>query len=183
MDSKYCSACMKKLLLSSFVKNASADPHSKVLSTCIACRDKSKKRRAAQPGPPIPSKRRAVRPAEAVTHLQSLIPPNPLESHPAVSALPLLESRSAVSILPPLESCSIVSILPPPLPGLLSILPPLQENALRTVYTAIYANTTSPRTAYASTTSTASYGFSSSRTMGLCPEFSCCNGSGQNGAL
>ena len=48
MDSKYCLACACKLLLSSFLKDTSADPSSKVFATCIPCCNKSKKRRALQ---------------------------------------------------------------------------------------------------------------------------------------
>src|ERR1700710_2379581 len=57
MDSKCCSQCWRKLLLTSFLKNVDADPASRVYSTCITCREKSRKRCApaiATPLPPAP---------------------------------------------------------------------------------------------------------------------------------
>src|ERR1700712_3254364 len=55
MDSKCCSQCWRKLLLTSFLKNVDADPASRVDSTCITCREKPRKRCApaiATPQPP-----------------------------------------------------------------------------------------------------------------------------------
>src|ERR1700712_4649003 len=55
MDSKCCSQCWRKLLLTSFLKNVDADPASRVYSTCITCREKPRKRCApaiATPQPP-----------------------------------------------------------------------------------------------------------------------------------
>jgi len=85
MDSKYCSACIFKLPLSSFLANASAELGSKVFKTCITCWDKSKlKRKALQLlDPNVPYKKRAT----VSTRLKPLIlrleptipPPNPLE--------------------------------------------------------------------------------------------------------
>src|SRR5271155_3876936 len=51
MDSKYCSGCLQKLLLSSFLADASANPGSKVFATCILCRDRRSKtkRKALHP--------------------------------------------------------------------------------------------------------------------------------------
>jgi hypothetical protein len=49
MESKCCSVCAQKRVLSCFLKNPSANPGTKVFSTCIPCRDKAKKRRALQP--------------------------------------------------------------------------------------------------------------------------------------
>jgi hypothetical protein len=49
---------MQRLSLSSFLKDTSANPSSKVFATCIPCHDKEKKRRALQPlDPNKPSKR------------------------------------------------------------------------------------------------------------------------------
>lgn len=45
MDSKYCSACLNKRLVSYFVRNATALPNSKVFATCYTCREKSQIRR------------------------------------------------------------------------------------------------------------------------------------------
>src|SRR5580692_10729288 len=50
MDEKRCSTCAKKLPLSSFLADTSADMTSKVFATCIPCRERSwLKRKAAQP--------------------------------------------------------------------------------------------------------------------------------------
>ena len=50
MDEKRCSCCAKKLPLSSFLADASADMRSKVFATCISCRERARsKRKAAQP--------------------------------------------------------------------------------------------------------------------------------------
>ena len=69
MTSKYCSRCNSMLLLTSFLKNVDADPASRKYSTCITCREKSRKRcapaiatpqspaqrpRTATPGPVYP---------------------------------------------------------------------------------------------------------------------------------
>ena len=48
MDSKYCSGCTRKLLLSSFLKDSSTDPSSKVFATYIPCRNNLKKMRPLQ---------------------------------------------------------------------------------------------------------------------------------------
>ena len=55
MASKYCSGCYSKLPLTSFLQNAYADPASRVYSSCVTCREKTRKRRAtaiATPQPP-----------------------------------------------------------------------------------------------------------------------------------
>jgi hypothetical protein len=50
MDEKRCSCCAKKLPLSSFLADTSADMRSKVFATCISCRERARsKRKAAQP--------------------------------------------------------------------------------------------------------------------------------------
>jgi hypothetical protein len=60
MDSKYCSQCGRKFLLSGFLKDASALPGSKVFSTCIICREKAKRKRAASvlSNQPVPQRPR-----------------------------------------------------------------------------------------------------------------------------
>jgi hypothetical protein len=69
MDSKYCSSCARKRLLSFFLKNASADPGSKVFSTCFTCRDRCQKRKALQPlDSNIRAKGRIPQPTTAPTH-------------------------------------------------------------------------------------------------------------------
>ena len=90
MDSKYCSSCAQKHLLSFFLKNASADPGSKVFSTCITCRDRCQKRKALQPlDPNIQVKRRVPRPIKAPTRPNPLILPlNPIESRLAATIPP-----------------------------------------------------------------------------------------------
>ncbi|PMD28775.1 hypothetical protein L207DRAFT_570230 [Hyaloscypha variabilis F] len=77
MESKCCSVCAQKRVLSCFLKNPSANPGTKVFSTCIPCRDKAKKRRALQPlDANRPSKRPDVsRPLfEAPTNPSILLP-------------------------------------------------------------------------------------------------------------
>ena len=50
MDEKRCLCCAKKLPLSSFLADASADMRSKVFATCISCCEWARpKRKAAQP--------------------------------------------------------------------------------------------------------------------------------------
>src|SRR5271163_1666287 len=91
MDSKYCSGCLQKLLLSSFLADASANPGSKVFATCTPCRDRRSKtkRKALQPlDPNVPSKRRARGPPKALARPEPVIaPPNPPESRPEHSTL------------------------------------------------------------------------------------------------
>jgi hypothetical protein len=96
MDSKYCSGCIQKLLLSSIPRNASG----KVLATCISCRvstaKSNKKRKALQElDPNLPSKRRATGPKRAIPTPSVLKPrPNPpsiLEPRPIAPGR--LESR------------------------------------------------------------------------------------------
>ena len=103
MDSKYCSSCIQKHALSSFLKDTSSDLGSKIFSTCIPCRAKnSKKRKALQPlCPNVPPKRRG-RPK------LSVLPP----SHPI---RPLLIPRPLASAFPPLLAGNAgPTTLPPP---------------------------------------------------------------------
>jgi hypothetical protein len=121
MDSKYCSACARKLLLSSFLKDPSADPSSKVFATCIPCRNKSKKRRALQafdqnrpskktdisrplfevPTEPsiLPAQRRVQpRPIQSVQHQ-----PTPPVQHHAPPQEPIPPAQPRVRRQPPLQ--------------------------------------------------------------------------------
>src|SRR5271165_892761 len=45
MDTRYCSACVKKLSPSFFFRDASSLPPSKVFATCYICREKSRKKK------------------------------------------------------------------------------------------------------------------------------------------
>ena len=142
MDSKYYSSYAQKCLLSFFLKNASANPDSKVFSTCITCCDWCCKRKALQPlDPNIQAKRRVPWPTKAPTRLnpsilplnlvESRLPPNPPKSHPNPLIPPPapLESRLETTIPPPnppesrLET-PIYKPTPPPLqPQALGFLP------------------------------------------------------------
>ncbi|KID81448.1 ATP-dependent DNA helicase PIF1 [Metarhizium guizhouense ARSEF 977] len=101
MDSKYCSSCLQKHVLSSFLKDTSSDLGSKIFSTCIPCRTKnSKKRKALQPAcPDVPPKRRgrpklSVLPTSRPT--RPLLIPRPLESAlPPLRESPTRPSPSA----------------------------------------------------------------------------------------
>jgi len=113
MDSKYYSSCLQKQVLSSFLKHTSSDLGSKIFSTCIPCRARnSKKRKALQLlCPNVPSKRRAIRPTEA-------LPPLP-------ESRPLFEARTRPPLLP-VQTRPRQPILPVyPLPIL-----PIQPQAL-----------------------------------------------------
>jgi hypothetical protein len=95
MDSKFCSSCYQKRLITSFFKDPS-NSKSKVLKTCTMCRSSTlrsqNKRKALQPlAPNVPSKRPAIartKPAEAPsipppyiqseTHIEAPICPPPL---------------------------------------------------------------------------------------------------------
>src|ERR1700722_12410085 len=112
MASKYCSACIQKLPLSLFLKDAS-NPSGKVLATCIACQGKSKSKRKAlqELHPNAPLNKRAT----ACTRLKpSIPPPNLSESRPEATILPNPhESRleATISALP--KSRPKPSIPPP----------------------------------------------------------------------
>jgi hypothetical protein len=90
MESKYCSACAQKRVLSCFLKNPSANPGTKIFSTCIPCREKSKKRRVLQPlDTNRPSKRPVIsRPLfetptkPSILPIQRLIQPQPRAPQP-----------------------------------------------------------------------------------------------------
>src|SRR5271170_1598310 len=105
MDSKYCSSCTQKRLLSCFLSEAS-NPASKVLATCASCRatkGRYSKRKALQPlDPNIQPKRRVPRPTKAPTRLNpSILPPNPVEAPPVPA-----ETRPEVTIPPQIGRAS-----------------------------------------------------------------------------
>jgi hypothetical protein len=110
MDTKCCSKCARTRSLSCFLKNASAKLDTKVFSTCIPCRDQSKKRRVLQPlNPNRPSKGR-VEPSTTTRPTKQLIPPllqprpvavpPPLHSDilPQSESRPLFEARATPSM-------------------------------------------------------------------------------------
>jgi hypothetical protein len=116
---KYCSACIQKLLISSFLANAFADLGSKVFKTCIACRGKSKSKRKAlqQLDLNIPPKKRAT----ACTRPKPLIPSLALlELCPEATFLPNLPESCPEATIPSLnlpKSCPRATIPSPNLPA------------------------------------------------------------------
>ena len=113
MSSKYCSSCIRKLPLSCFLKDTLASPTSRVFSTCLQCRSKTKaftKKRAA-----LQSLDPNVQPAKRVrrsnTRLQPTVPaPLPLILPVELPPLPLnspttepLLPQAPVTALPPTE--------------------------------------------------------------------------------
>jgi hypothetical protein len=131
MDSKYCSKCAHKLLLSSFLKDASADPSSKVFATCIPCRDKSKKRRALQPlDTNRPSKRADIsRPlikapantVPAILPVQHQVQPRPIQPVQRPVQRPVQSQRRAPQPIP----SALLRVQPqPPVPRPLQPVPP-----------------------------------------------------------
>src|SRR5271170_6439667 len=129
MDSKYCSSCTQKRLLSCFLRDAS-NPASKVLATCASCRaskERYSKRKALQPlDPNIQAKRRVPRPTKTPTRLNpSILPPNPVEAPPVPA-----ETRPEVTIPPPnpLES-RLGANIPPNPPESRPESPPIQPQA------------------------------------------------------
>lgn len=104
MEYKYCSACAQKRVLSCFLKTSSADPGTRVFSTCIPCRDKSKKRRALQPLHPNKQPKRRIELSTTTRPIERsklpLLNPRPLpvlppflDRHPDPVVLPLSESH------------------------------------------------------------------------------------------
>src|SRR5271156_2831450 len=154
MDSKYCSGCTQKRLLSSFLSDAS-NLGSKVLATCNICRaskSRYQKRKALQPlDPNIQAKRRVPRPTKAPTRPKPLIPPPaPLESRPEATIPPpnppesrpnppsLLESRPQSPIYVPTPAPA-QPIQPPiqPLQPKLGFLPAEQWKLIQDFHTAL----------------------------------------------
>jgi uncharacterized cysteine cluster protein YcgN (CxxCxxCC family) len=126
MDSKYCSSCLHKHVLSSFLKDTSSDLGSKIFSTCIPCRAKnSKKRKALQPlCPNVPPKRRPK--------LSVLPTSRPIR--------PLLIPRPLTSALPPLLDGDPGPTVPPPPPESRTrpSLPPVQPRVQRQPILPVY---------------------------------------------
>jgi hypothetical protein len=110
MALKYCSACIKKLLLSSFLASASADLGSKVFRTCIPCQDQYKKRKALQSlDPNIPSKRRARGPLKAFPRPEPVIaPPNPPRSRLEATILSPNPPESRLQTLIPIPTPPLI---------------------------------------------------------------------------
>ena len=102
MDTKYCSGCYQKRPISSFLRDPSAGPNSRVLASCIGCRAAkekyNKKRKALQQlDPNIPPKRRAI----ATTHPKPSIPPPNPRREPLFPLLNPPESRLETPIYKP----------------------------------------------------------------------------------
>jgi hypothetical protein len=120
MDSKYCSSCLQKRLLSCF----SATSTGKVLSTCNSCRTKgNKKRKALQElDPNLPSKRHVTRPkTTTITPGTPQLRPNPpslLEPRPVAPSIPQLRPNPP-SLLRPHPIAPGVPQLPPNPPRIL----------------------------------------------------------------
>ena len=129
MDTRYCSACVKKLSPPFFLRDASSLPSSKVFATCYICREKSRKKRPALQeidpniGPPL-ARRRATSisrtPFRPSTINQGPIPP----VRPPVS--PVQPSRPP-PIQPPLP-VQPQRVQPPPVPP--PVQPPPPESFL-----------------------------------------------------
>ena len=121
MSSKYYSGCIQKLPLSCFLKDTLASPTSRVFSTCIQCRGKSKassKKRAALQSldpniqPPKRVRRSNTRPQPTVP---APLPPNlpieppPLPPNPPAEPLP----QALVTALPQALVIALVTDQPP----------------------------------------------------------------------
>jgi hypothetical protein len=110
MSSKFCSKCVQKLPLSSFLKDTLASPSSRVYSTCIRCRSQKKasnKKRALQP---LDLNIQHIQPMKRVRHsntdlqptrpqptrpqptIQAPLPLNPPEPQPQAPVLALTEA-------------------------------------------------------------------------------------------
>src|SRR5271155_993135 len=121
MDSKYCSACIKKLPLSVFLKDAS-NPASKVLATCDTCWARTAKSRTDK------SKRKALQPLDLNIQSKRRVPPtrpnpslpslNPVESRLEPSIVPLVpaETRLEATIPPNPPESRLGATIPPPNP-------------------------------------------------------------------
>ena len=124
MDEKRCSSCLKKLPLSSFLANASADMRSKVYATCISCRERSRsKRKAAQP-PSHPRQHSKHTSIDHCSRCQHTLPPLALTTisiDPGDNTLKTCSScqyrsrRDSIlpSAIPPLPEFSTLTNIPP----------------------------------------------------------------------
>src|SRR5580692_4051638 len=142
MDTRYCSACMKKLSPPFFFRDASSSPSSRVFATCYVCREKrrvytaSKKRPALQELYPNvsapPARRRATSRAlrspsvlnySPVPPLRYPLPPVqcPSPIHPPVSPVRSLQSSSIQP--PPTQPLPVQPLVQPPRPPLDTFVP------------------------------------------------------------
>ena len=109
MSSKYCSSCIQKLPLSCFLRDTLACPTSRVYSTCIQCRGKSKasnKKRAALRSldPNIqPAKRVRRSNTRPQTTVQAPLPPIPPVEPPLPPNPPAEPRPQAPVTAPPIE--------------------------------------------------------------------------------
>jgi hypothetical protein len=128
MDSKYCSGCLQKRLLSCFPTNKSG----KVLATCNSCRatqaNRNTKRKALQElDPNLPSKRRVTGP-KTTTTTPSILEPRPiaptvLESRPNPNPPAPLESRPNPPSVLETHPIPPQPLQPPPIPSENGFLP------------------------------------------------------------
>jgi len=144
MDTKYCSGCYQKRPISSFLRDPSAGPNSRVLASCIRCRAAkekyNKKRKALQQlDPNIPPKRRAI----ATTRPKPSIPPPNPRREPLFPLLNPPESRLETIIPPPnppesrLETPIRVPTPPPTQPQTPGFLPADQWQFIQNFHTAM----------------------------------------------
>src|SRR5271166_6333422 len=123
MDTRYCSACMKKLSPLFFLRDASSLPSSKAFATCYVCRENNRMRRMSKKRPalqeidpnigPPPAQRRATSISQAPfrpsTINQGPIPPvrpplspvQPSRPPPIQSPLPVQPQRVQPPPVPP----------------------------------------------------------------------------------
>src|SRR5580692_10743231 len=124
MDENRCSTCAKKLPLSSFLADTSADMTSKVFATCIPCREWSRlKRKAAQP-PRHPRRYSRHTSLDYCSRCQHTLPPSAVTSisiNPGDNTLKTCSScqyrsrRDSIlpSAIPPLPESSTLANIPP----------------------------------------------------------------------
>jgi hypothetical protein len=111
MSSKYCSVCIQKLPISSFLKDTLSSPNSRAFATCISCRASRKKSadkkctalQSLDPNIQLPIKRVHCSngPQPTVTCPQPPLPPNLPVELPLPNPLPELQPPQAlVTVLP-----------------------------------------------------------------------------------
>ena len=116
MDTKYCSGCYQKRPISSFLKDPSAGPNSRVLASCIGCcaakeRYNKKQKASHQLGPNnLLICLEALIPSDNI-HAETPVPPNLLESR--------LEIPMPLLVQPPNAPQSHPEPSQPPPPGFL----------------------------------------------------------------
>src|SRR5271166_352303 len=109
MDTRYCSACMKKLSPLFFLRDASSLPSSKAFATCYVCRENNRMRRMSKKRPalqeidpnigPPPAQRRATSISQAPFR-PSTINQGPIP--PVQPPLSLVQPSRPPPIQPPL---------------------------------------------------------------------------------